>query len=189
MNTKNNIRFREMEIRMEAAMLELMKHTEFEKITVKKICEKANVNRSTFYAHFIDIYDMLEKMESHLHVELLNSLPKGSMPEQMMFLEELTIPFLQFIKRHQYFYQIALKTRTEFPLKQGFDGMWNNVIKPKCQQAGIFLESEMMYYFVYFQSGFTNILKRWLEQGCMESEEEISRLLHNCIPNIWGKSL
>ena len=59
MNTKNNKRFYETEIRMESAMLEIMKSTEFEKITVKRICEKANVNRSTFYAHFIDIYDMI----------------------------------------------------------------------------------------------------------------------------------
>ena len=59
MNTKNNQRFQETERRMEACMLELMKHYEFEKITVKKICEKAQVNRSTFYAHFIDIFDII----------------------------------------------------------------------------------------------------------------------------------
>lgn len=59
MNTKNNQRFKDTEIRMQSVMLEFMKHMEFEKITVKKICEKAQVNRSTFYAHFIDIYDMI----------------------------------------------------------------------------------------------------------------------------------
>lgn len=69
MNTKNNKRFHDTEIRMEAAMLEIMKNTEFEKITVKKICEKAEVNRSTFYAHFIDIYDMIDKMEKELSKE------------------------------------------------------------------------------------------------------------------------
>lgn len=53
MNTKNNQRFRETEIHMEAAMLKLLKNTEFEKITVKKICETAEVNRSTFYAQYM----------------------------------------------------------------------------------------------------------------------------------------
>lgn len=48
MNTKNNQRFKDTEIRMQSVMLELMKYMEFEKITVKKICEKAQVNRSTF---------------------------------------------------------------------------------------------------------------------------------------------
>ena len=70
MNTKNNQRFKDTEIRMQSVMLELMKYMEFEKITVKKICEKAQVNRSTFYAHFIDINDMLDKMEQTLREEL-----------------------------------------------------------------------------------------------------------------------
>lgn len=187
MNTPNNIRFRKIETRMEAAMLELMKDTEFEKITVKKICEKADVNRSTFYAHFIDIYDMLEKMESHLHQELIDSLPVYSIPENMMFSEQLTIIFLQHIRKHKYFYRIALKTRKDFPLKQGYEPMWNQVIKPRCEKAGISSEEEMMYYFVYFQAGFTMLLKRWVETDCKENESELSNLLQNCIPVIWKK--
>lgn len=172
---------------MEAAMLELMKHTEFEKITVKKICEQAGVNRSTFYAHFLDIYDMLEKMESHLHQELLDSLPDYSKPENMMFSRHLTIFFLKHIRDHQYFYKIALKTRREFPLKQGYEPLWNQVIKPRCKHAGITSEEEMMYYFVYFQAGFTMILKRWVDTECKESEDELASLLQNCLPTILKK--
>ena len=37
MNTKNNQRFKDTEIRMQSVMLELMKYMEFEKINVKKI--------------------------------------------------------------------------------------------------------------------------------------------------------
>ena len=168
-------------------MLELMKDTEFEKITVKKICEKAKVNRSTFYAHFVDIYDMLETMESHLHQELLDSLPRQSIPEDMMFSKQLTITFLQHIRKHQYFYRIALKTRKDFPLKQGYEPMWNQVIKPRCKHSGICSEEEMLYYFVYFQAGFTMLLKRWVENGCKESEAELASLLQNCLPVIWKK--
>ena len=78
MNTKNNQRFKDTEIRMQSVMLELMKYMEFEKITVKKICENAQVNRSTFYAHFIDINDMLDKMEQTLREELLLSYQNGN---------------------------------------------------------------------------------------------------------------
>lgn len=185
MNTKNNLRFRETQIRMETAMLDLMKHLDFEKITVKQICQKAGVNRSTFYAHFIDIYDMLEKMEAHLHEELLKSLPASGSPDKMMFSDELLVFFLQHIRKHQHFYRIALKTRKEFPLKQGFDPMWNQVIKPKCEAAKITSEAEMMYYFVYFQVGFTMLLKRWVDSGCQESASEIAGLISCCVPSIW----
>lgn len=188
MNTKNNQRFRETEVRMEAAVLELMKHTDFEKITVKKICETARVNRSTFYAHFVDIYDMLDKMEMHLHQELLDHYPAHSAPEEMMFSEPLLISFLQHIRKHQYFYRIVLKTRTEFPLKRSFEGMWNQVILPRCTRAGITSEEEMMYCFVHLQAGFTMLLKRWVDAGCRESEAELAGIIRKCTPSLWGIS-
>ena len=59
MNRKNNKQFKSSDMRMKGAMLELMNTTPFEKITVRLICEKAKVNRSTFYAHYMDIYDMI----------------------------------------------------------------------------------------------------------------------------------
>ena len=41
-----------MDICMKAAMLELMQKIPFEKITVKSICQRAGVNRGTFYSHY-----------------------------------------------------------------------------------------------------------------------------------------
>lgn len=184
MNTKNNQRYQEMAARMEAAMLQLMETTAPDKITVKKICETACVNRSTFYAHYLDIFDMVEKMETHLQRELLASYPESDLPA---FLPGSSlIPFLTHIRRHQPFYRIALKTRQEFPLKQGYEQMWRLVIRPRCERAGITSESEMMYYFVYFQSGFTYALRHWVDHGCQESEETIAAILESCLPAVWS---
>lgn len=182
MNTKNNQRFQDMDIRLKSALLELMKDSDFEKITVKQICEKAQVNRSTFYAHYTDIYDIMAQMENHLIGELLDSYPSDSEAEYEMFPGWPLIPFLRHIKKNAFFYKIAIRQRRQFPLEQGFDPLWNQIIKPKCEAAGIHSESEMMYYFVYFQAGFTFVLKRWLETDCKESEEEIAQVIQNCIP-------
>lgn len=180
MNTKNNQRFQETERRMEACMLELMKHYEFEKITVKKICEKAQVNRSTFYAHFIDIFDMLDKMEKTLHDELLSSYKKN---ENQIFSEQSFILFLKHIKKHKYFYKINLQTRKSFPLKQGYEHMWK-IIEQLCHQAGIHNEEEIRYYLINFQAGFTMTLKHWVDTGCKISETEIAAIIKNCVPYI-----
>lgn len=185
MNTKNNQRFRETEIRMESATLELMKRMKFDKITIKKICETAGVNRSTFYAHFLDIYDMLNKMEVHLSHELLINYPDS---EVIMFSSKSFIPFLQHIKKHQYFYRISLQSRRDFPLRQGYEQLWNQVIKPHCQKSGIISEDDMMYYFVYYQAGITNVLKRWVNNGCTESEEKLAQILTDCVPDVWKPS-
>lgn len=180
MNKKNNKRFYETEIRMESAMLEIMKNTDFEKITVKKICEKAGVNRSTFYAHFIDIYDMIDKMETELSKELLD---KYSEYEVDFLSEESFIPFLQHIKKHKHFYKINLQTRKDFPLKRGFDRLWN-IFEEICTNNKITSKEEIMYYLIFFQSGFTMTLKHWVNTGCKEDEVEMAKILKRCVPSV-----
>lgn len=182
MNTKNNHRFQETEIRMETAMLELMKHTEFEKITVKKICEKAQVNRSTFYAHFIDIFDMLDKMEAFLNRELIETYRVSYSEKNLVFSEKSFVPFLRHIRKHSYFYKINLQNRKSFPIKQGYEPMWNEIIKPRCKKAGITLEEDMLYYFISFQAGFTMILKHWVDTGCQKDEAAVAAIIRNCVP-------
>ncbi|MGN1443414.1 MAG: TetR/AcrR family transcriptional regulator [Acutalibacteraceae bacterium] len=48
------------------AAAELMKEKSYRKISVSEICEKAGINRSTFYRNFEDVYDMVEKAPHEL---------------------------------------------------------------------------------------------------------------------------
>ena len=46
--------------------LELRSKKDLEKITVKELCEKAQINKSTFYSHYHDIYDLSEHLEDEV---------------------------------------------------------------------------------------------------------------------------
>lgn len=55
MNTKNNKRRRESVEKIERAFVQLIQENELKDITVSEICNMTGLNRSTFYANFIDI--------------------------------------------------------------------------------------------------------------------------------------
>ena len=61
MNIKNNKRKQASIQRIEQAFIELLKEKELNQIFVTDICKLANVNRTTFYANYLDIYDLAEK--------------------------------------------------------------------------------------------------------------------------------
>lgn len=183
MNKKNNKQFRSSDIRMKQAMLELMNTTPFDKITVRLVCERAAVNRSTFYAHYTDICDMIKQMETNLHKDLMNGYPVPG--DVTPFSLESFIPFLEFIRKHMDFYRVALKARHEFPIKKGYKTLWEQIIKPLCSKAGITSESEMMFYFIGFQASFTMILKYWVEQGCTEDERMVAQIIVNTMPTVF----
>lgn len=61
MNTKNNCRKKQSQYQMEQALVELLQGAEIKDISVTDIGRIAKVNRSTFYANYIDIFDLVEK--------------------------------------------------------------------------------------------------------------------------------
>lgn len=57
------------------AFMELRAHKPLEKITVKELCEKAEINKSTFYTHFTDIYHLSDQLEQELIQQVVDNLP------------------------------------------------------------------------------------------------------------------
>ncbi|MEK3850480.1 TetR family transcriptional regulator [Paenibacillus sp. FSL R7-0340] len=47
---------------IERALIELLQQHDFKDITIKKICDQSLIGRSTFYSHYLDKYDLLEKI-------------------------------------------------------------------------------------------------------------------------------
>lgn len=182
MNTKNNQRFKDNEKRFEQALLQLSKTMPYQKMTVRALCEQAHLNRTTFYAHYYDIEDMIEKMEAHMHEDLL---ARFDTTNHALFSPSSFTTFLHYIKDHQSFYRIALHTRHIFPLQQGYDPLWKEVIQPLCIQNGITDPDEMTYYLIYFQAGFTMALRHWVDTNCQISEKQFAQLLIHCLPSIW----
>ena len=60
---KNESKYFNTAVKMNMALIEILKTKPFEFITVSEICKKAGVNRSTFYLHYENTKDLLELIE------------------------------------------------------------------------------------------------------------------------------
>ena len=70
MNTKNNKRRRESVEKIEKVFVELLQTQELNELTVSDICKKAGINRSTFYANYVDIYELADKVKQRLEEDV-----------------------------------------------------------------------------------------------------------------------
>jgi len=59
-------------LKMDKAFLELLSQKDFVFITVKEICEKAGVNRSTFYLHYETVADLLSESADYVYEQFMN---------------------------------------------------------------------------------------------------------------------
>ena len=69
MNKSNNKKRKKSQEQIEKTFLQLIQKKNIEEISVSTICEIANLNRSTFYANYIDIYDLAEKVKQQMEIE------------------------------------------------------------------------------------------------------------------------
>ena len=63
---KNESKYFNTAVKMDKALIELLEKKDFEYITIKEICEKAGVNRSTFYLHYENTVDLLREATQYI---------------------------------------------------------------------------------------------------------------------------
>ena len=85
---------------LRAALMELLKTTPFEKITVIEICEKAMINKVTFYKHYADKYDLFDDCIKDIGLDIFSRItsdhPQKNFNENPMefclaLVEEITV--------------------------------------------------------------------------------------------------
>lgn len=66
MSTKNDARIMKSKAAIQTAFLELLEEKGFQKISASEIIKRAEINRSTFYAHYDDKFDLMNSIENDL---------------------------------------------------------------------------------------------------------------------------
>ena len=79
------------------AFIELRSRKSLERITVKEVCEKAEINKSTFYSHYQDIYDLSDKLETEVVESIIGALnhPENLLKNPEEFTKELYLGYAE----------------------------------------------------------------------------------------------
>ena len=165
---------------IEKSFVELLKVKQLNKITVKELCDLSEINRSTFYKYYDDIFDLFDKMIAKSKVEFHNLIQEMKGQGRGKALTES----LEKIKKNGDIY-IALITeqRGNGVLDEALNEFFYELIKvsevtflniPKDKQMWI------LYYLVWGCSG---IVRCWANNEMKESTQKVATLIDNLIDN------
>lgn len=161
MNVKNNKRKRESIEKIEKAFVTMLQCKEISQISVTDICKETGLNRSTFYANFIDIYNLADKLREKLETDF-----------NMMF-KKINNRDAVTMFRHIYENQIFYKTY----FKLGYDEKHQSYIYDTTRAENDFMGKHIKYHIEFFRNGLNSIIKMWLAEGCKETPEEMAEIL------------
>lgn len=184
---------------MDEAFILLLEKKEFQYITVKEICTKAGVNRSTFYLHYETMNDLLEESAQFVLKKFYESMQSvddfniahgeeginefvtsSSLDNLYLITPKYLTPYLQFIRDNKRLYATALKNVGLFKWENTYDNLFKKIFSPTLDRFG--QEEKIKPYLVLFYiSGLMAIVTEWLKKDCAESVEEIISVIEVCM--------
>lgn len=176
---------------MDEAIILLLDKKDYEFTTVKEICEKAGVNRSTFYLHYETINDLLEESLEFLTREFIEkmSVVSGNVVETLKIrpLEELYFvtpeflsPYLDFIKERRKLLSAVIRRKDLYRLDKTYDKLFGYVFNPILDRFSV-PKDERPYMMAFYLNGLTAIITEWIKSDCEKPKEEIIALMQKCV--------
>ncbi len=160
------------------AFTDLLRQKPIQSISIKELCTHAGINRGTFYAHYTDIYDLLDKMESDMMKDFLEALkPLLDLDEKDLTPLKITTSIFQCLKDNA---DLCTVTLGPFGDKE-FAARLINIGREKCVEtymrffAGA-TPKQIEYYYAFVSSGCIGLLEKWLSEGMAASAEEMASM-------------
>lgn len=176
--------------RMDDALLSLLLEKEFAYITVKEVCLRAGVNRSTFYLHYENTADLLEEAVAMVHARFRTSAAAGGempvlaeeTPLEELFLvtDRWLVPYLEFVRENRHVYRAIHFQMEVFGGDQAYRQYFQTVFSPILSRYGVD-RGKHEYIMEFYRYGLTAVLMRWVEADCRESVEEIAGVIKLCV--------
>lgn len=166
MNTKNNKRRQETLHNIESAFLDFLQTKELAQITVSDICKAADINRSTFYANYLDVYDLADKLKEKLEAQVAQLYSEEY---------ETYTNSNDYLKLFRHIYDNQILYNTYFKL--GYDGRFQITLYDTDLAEKRFGGRFVDYHLEFFMQGLNAIIKKWLAGGCTETPKEMMEIL------------
>lgn len=159
--------------RLHNALIILLEKKDFIDISIKEVCEKAGINRSTFYAHYENTAELAFDMEktiieefesenSELFTKNISELPKSN---DIYIDDTILSVYLEFVKNHKRIFSIYNNSMV-FNRPNNERILKETVFIPAFKAYGINDTVVMDYLFTYYMAGVNSIICKWVNEDC-----------------------
>ncbi len=169
------------------ALAELIEEKGLDGFTVGDITQRADLNRSTFYSHFKDKDDVVDSFEEEFLIGLVDIDAKlGAVSQSELALAVIGVQPLAPLMEIFDYLQDNASVLTALLGPDGDIGFEHRLVDTICTSivdkvlAPEYKDNPsrvLRYYVAYFSSASLGIVRAWLEDGMIESSEEMARIM------------
>ena len=174
-NKTDGRRVRMTKLLLKNALIDIMKTKSIHLVSIKEICEEADVNRSTFYRHYNTQYDLYDEIIEDISADI------GAIYKDDYTTVEFLTKVLEYIESKRETFLVILSDNGKVSLGEAF-----------VLFTGRFMDhnntSELVNYVMGFiAAGFTSTVWTWLNKENRRPAAEVARVIHNLMMHGIGR--
>ena len=177
--------------KMNIALISLIKEKQFEYITIRELCKEAEVNRSTFYLHYENMYDLLQETIRRLLDDFYSYFINEEKAEALDFsscrlsdlnfiCDKYLVPFLTYMKENREIISATLSYKKTFGFDSVYEKMFEKIFNPVLDRFHYPTE-DRKFVMMYYLNGINAVVLEWIKEDCKKPISEISKIIVGCV--------
>lgn len=147
---------------LKESLIKLLKEKPISRITIKELCEDAEINRATYYAHYSDQFDQLKQIEEELISGILSNLNELSAETREKDLLKIVENILLYINENAELCRVLLGRNGDIDFQENIIEIIQAQIPLIMQSKKAINNSTVDDLFIYMSTGSLGIIRKWL---------------------------
>ena len=153
------------------ALVQLMQKQHISEITVRSLCELADINRSTFYSHYTDPFDLLHQIEQEVMDNLKSYLEKQDYQDNRPLSTQVLIRILEYLKNNADMFKVLLSENCDFDFQKDIMDL-SQIVSFQLNPKHAARTRE--YITIFGITGCISLLQKWLQDDMVEPPEKMA---------------
>lgn len=159
---------------IQETFVELLREMPLNKVTVKEICRRGEINRTTFYRHYADPYDLMEKIEEGLLKQLEDYVEQSIVGGFQKTMEGM----LSQVVKNGGVYQVIVSPNGDPRFSQRLSELcWRRLDGQMAARFPGLSAARRRWLYEFLAQGCSGILQNWMAGGMVEPPEETAAFL------------
>lgn len=160
---------------LKEALLSLLCEIKLSDIKVVTLCERAEINRATFYSHYKNVYQLFEEIIDDFMDNMCSFIVKinGNIPKERKI--EHFSELVTFIDKNSSLFIMVFENSSNFELTSHKYQVLQQKVHQRLKSNNSMMFKYITNYYIYSGGA---ILYTWLKNGKKESYDEIIRILY-----------
>lgn len=183
--TDRRVKYTKMVLR--ESLIQLLSHKPISRITIKELCECADVNRATFYSHYTDQFDLLKNIESEF-IENINSyLDSFALEVRENDLLQMVTKIFEYIARNSELCRVLLGENGDIDFQTNIMRVISERVIFEWQKKKSVDEAIIEYIYTYVATGSIGVVRKWLFDPNPETPRKMAEFVARLVnKGIWA---